>query len=155
MGRCCWSFAVAAVLALTSVPALAGITSGGSGGSGAVGARADVTLAPEGDPDGSGSATLTLDARRGLVCFDIKVKDLDPVVAVHIHAGAAGQSNEDLLLVDLDFANQGLSGCARAGRRLVESIIDNVDSNDPEQFYLHVHSSGFSTGAVRGQLERD
>ena len=55
MRRCCWSLALASVLA--SAPALAGITAGGPAtGSQSGGARASVTLAPEGDLDGSGSA---------------------------------------------------------------------------------------------------
>jgi hypothetical protein len=138
------------------LPAFAGISSGGPGAGGS-GFRAKVDLdVAEGDLDGSGKAKLSLDPRRGVICFEIEVKDLDPVVAVHIHAGEVGQANEDLLLADLDFANQGLTGCARAGRHLVESILDNLDSeSDPLQFYLHVHSAGFSTGAVRGQIERD
>ena len=74
-------------------------------------------------------------------------------MAVHIHAGATGQTNEELLLVDLDFPNEGLAGCVHAGRQLIRSILDDLDSKS-EQFYLHVHSSGFSTGAVRGQIQR-
>lgn len=140
---------------LAAHPVAAGISVGGSSGGGAVaGIPVKVVLAPEDDPDGSGEATLLLDPRRGGVCFAIELEDVDPVVAVHIHAGAAGQSNEDLVVIDLDFANQGLRGCTRTGRELLRSILDDVNSQG-EQFYLHVHTSGFSTGAVRGQLERD
>jgi hypothetical protein len=151
MHRCCW-FALAASLALALSPlsALAGVVVGR-------GLSAKVELEPQidpaGDPDGSGDVHLRLDPRKGTVCFAIEVHDLDPVVAVHIHAGADGSSNEDLVVVDLDFANQGLRGCVKAGRRLVESLLEDVDDKD-EQFYLHVHTSGYSTGAVRGQIER-
>jgi hypothetical protein len=155
MHRRCCSIAFALTLAFASAPALAGVSLGASGKGVAFGGGATVVLAPEGDPDGSGDATLSLDPRRGQICFDIDLDDVDSVVAVHIHAGEVGQSNEDLLLVDLDFANQGLGGCARAGKELVRSILDNLDSKDPAAFYLHVHSAAFSTGAVRGQIERD
>lgn len=158
MRRSCRSLALASWLALAAAPAYAGSGSVGNtppGGGVAAGVGVEVVLAPEADPNGSGRAQLLLDTRRGQVCFDIQVEDVDPVVAVHIHAGAVGESNEELLLVDLDFANEGLRGCTKAGRELVRSILENVSSKDPAQFYLHVHSSGFSTGAVRGQLERD
>jgi hypothetical protein len=156
MRRSCCSLALALALVLASVPALAGISLGGPGRGGAVAiGGAKVILVPEGDPDGSGDATLFFDTRRGQICFDIDLDDVESVVAVHIHAGEVGQSNEDLLLVDLDFANQGLGGCARAGKELVRSILDNLDSKDPAAFYLHVHSAAFSTGAVRGQIEKD
>ena len=42
-----------------------------------------------------------------------------------------------------------------AARHVVESIVDNLESSDPPAFYLHVHNGADSTGAVRGQLERD
>ena len=154
MHRCCW-FALAASLALAPLAALAGVSSGGPAGAG-FGAEVKLTGAEEplgGDPDGSAKAHLRLDPRRGTVCFAIEVHKLDPVVAVHIHAGAAGSSNEDLVLVDLDFPNQDLQGCVKAGRHLIESIFDNLDSKDPAQFYLHIHTSEFSRGAVRGQIE--
>jgi len=148
MHRCCW-FALAAslALALSPLPALAGVSSGG--------AKVDLTGAEEplgGDPNGSGEARLRFDLRRGTICFTLDVDDLDPIVAVHIHAGAAGSANEDLLLVDLDFPTNGFAGCVKAGRHLIESILEDIDSKD-EQFYLHVHTSGFSTGAVRGQIK--
>jgi len=149
MHRCCWlALAASLALALSTLPAFAGVSAGGPGG--ATGFPARVTLT---GPDGSGEAHLRLDPRRGTVCFAIEVHDLDPVVAVHIHAGDDESSNEDLLLVDLDFPNEGLQGCVKAGRHLVESILEDIDSKD-EQFYLHVHTSGDSTGAVRGQIER-
>jgi hypothetical protein len=156
MHRCCW-FALAAslALALSPLPALAGVIVGGSGVFAGPGAKVELEpqIDPAGDPDGSGDVRLRLDPRRGTVCFAIEVHRLDPIVAVHIHAGAAGSSNEDLLLVDLDFPNEGLQGCVKAGRHLIESILEDIDDRD-EQFYLHVHTSDFSTGAVRGQIER-
>ena len=94
------------------------------------GAKVDLTGADEplgGDPNGSGEARLRFDPRRGTICFTLDVDDLDPIVAVHIHAGAAGSSNEDLLLVDLDFPTNGFAGCVKAGRHLVESILGVAD----------------------------
>ena len=113
-----------------------------------------------GDPDLDGSsAKLTVDPRRGRVCFDVDLKKAsgakgaDNVVALHVHPGEAGSACEDgqecLPPIDLDFANEGLRGCAkRIGTPLLNAIIER-----PEQFYLHVHTGRFPAGAVRGQLE--
>ena len=45
-----------------------------------------------GDPDGSGSAQVTLNQGRGEVCFDITVNDIVAATAPHIHIGDASVS---------------------------------------------------------------
>ena len=157
--RCrCSPFAVAPTalaLLLTAGSANAQIVAGGETVSGSV--RLEATLAPDpgGDLTLSGSADLVVSPRRGTVCFDIDLEETgsgaDTVVAVHIHPGdvAATCDAEDCAPpIDLDFANEGLEGCARAGKQLLSSLAD-----EPEQFYLHVHTARFPAGAVRGQLE--
>jgi hypothetical protein len=130
-------------------------------GSGASQASAELETAlvpdPEGDPDLSGSADLVVNVRRGTVCFDIDLDETTPgadsVVAVHIHPGSAAETcdaQDCAPALDLDFANQGLRGCARAGKFLLGVLAD-----EPEQFYLHVHTARFPAGAVRGQLAED
>src|SRR5687768_14976098 len=42
-----------------------------------------------GDPDGSGSAQITLNQGQGEVCFELEVADIAPATAAHIHVGAA------------------------------------------------------------------
>jgi len=121
-------------------------------------ARLEATLAAgaAGDPDLSGSADLVVSPRRGTVCFDIELdattSGADTVVAVHIHPGVAGvtcDAEDCAPPLDLDFANEGLVGCARAGKQLLSSIVD-----EPEQFFLHVHTARFPAGAVSGQLQK-
>ena len=76
----------------------------------------------------------------------------DTVVAVHIHPGDVAEScdaQDCAPPIDLEFADEGLRGCARAGRQLLSSLVD-----EPGQFYLHVHTARFPKGAVRGQLEK-
>lgn len=155
--RCC-SLAlapVALVLLLAASAADAQVIAGGEGVSG--GARLEATLAPDpaGDPALSGSADLVVTPRRGTLCFDIDLEQTasgaDTVVAVHIHPGpvaATCDAQDCAPPIDLDFANEGLKGCARAGKQLLSSLVD-----EPEQFYLHVHTARFPAGAVRGQLE--
>src|SRR5712691_2698815 len=46
---------------------------------------------PPGDPDGTGTAIIRLNAAEGLVCFKIVVQNVDlPIVASHIHGAPAG-----------------------------------------------------------------
>lgn len=121
-------------------------------------ARLEATLAtdPGGDPALSGSADLVVTPRRGTICFDIDLEETvpgaDTVVALHIHPGdvaATCDAQDCAAPIDLDFANEGLRGCARAGKQLLSSLVE-----EPEQFYLHVHTARFPAGAVRGQLEK-
>jgi hypothetical protein len=146
----------ALALSFTAGVAHAQVSAGGQKVSGA--ARLEATLAPdpEGDPALSGSADLVVTPRRGRICFEIdldeSVKGADTVVAVHIHPGDVAEScdaQDCAPPIDLEFADEGLRGCARAGRQLLSSLVD-----EPGQFYLHVHTARFPKGAVRGQLEK-
>lgn len=124
--------------------------------------RVDVVLTAAAEVPGPGDATLSGTAdlvvvpRKGRICFDVELDgatdEAENVVALHIHAGEAGTACSDPLEcpapIDLDFADQGLRGCAKKlGKQLLSSIVD-----EPEQFYLHVHTSKAPGGAVRGQL---
>ena len=150
--------AIALSLALVAGTAEAQVSAGGETVKG--GARLEATLVAgaAGDPQLSGSADLVVNPRRGSVCFDIEldavVPEAETVVAVHIHPGVAAAAPcdaEDCAPpLDLDFANEGLEGCVRAGKHLLSSLAE-----EPEQFFLHVHTARFPEGAVSGQLEED
>jgi CHRD domain len=105
-----------------------------------------------GDPDASGTASLTLNQGQGEVCFDLSWANIDGIVtAAHVHVGPAGVAGD--VVVPL-FA-QNLSGtdsasdCVSVSEELIKAI-----RHDPENYYVNVHSTVFPAGAVRGQLER-
>lgn len=101
-----------------------------------------------GDPDGSGTAELTLNQGQGLIQFEITVSNIAPPTAAHIHIGAAGVAGG--VVVNLDIANNGLSGSVGGiDRDLIKAIRQN-----PENYYINVHNSDFPPGAVRGQLSK-
>jgi hypothetical protein len=100
-----------------------------------------------GDPDGEGSAAVTLNQGQGEVCFDIRVSDIAPVTGAHIHVGAAGVSGP--VVVSFDVPNKGLSGCVNADPGLIKAIRQN-----PAAYYVNVHNADFPAGAVRGQLAK-
>jgi hypothetical protein len=161
--RCrCSFFSVAAVFALllfTAGAAGAQVIAGGNLPKGAKRLDVVLTAAAEvpgpGDSALSGTADLVVSPRQGRICFDVELDggaEAENVVALHIHPGVAGTACSDplecLAPIDLDFENEGLEGCAKKlGKQLLNSIVD-----EPEQYYLHVHTSQFPGGAVRGQL---
>src|SRR5262245_5396199 len=103
-----------------------------------------------GDPDGSGSATITLNPGTGQVCWVINVSGITlPAAAAHIHeapVGVAGPVDVGLSAPDAD----GIaSGCAAVSREEIKEIIQH-----PEEYYVNVHTSDFPAGALRGQLSK-
>lgn len=104
-----------------------------------------------GDPDASGTALITLNQGQGEVCFDLSWAGIDgTVTAAHIHVGAAGVAGD--VVVPL-FAGS-LAGTDRASACVAgvsEELIKAIRQN-PESYYVNIHSDVFPAGAVRGQL---
>lgn len=96
-----------------------------------------------GDPDGSGTAELTVNAGRGEVCWTITVANVDPIFAAHIHAAPAGVAGPVVV------ALSPTSGCTTVDRDLALAIV-----RDPSQYYVNAHNAAFPAGALRGQLSR-
>ena len=107
--------------------------------------------APGGDPDGTGTAKLRLDRARGRVCYTIRVRNIDDVVAAHIHRGRRGVAGD--IVVDLIGAPRSgsrFTGCTEdVSKRLIRRILRR-----PRRFYVNVHTGDFPGGAVRGQLRK-
>jgi hypothetical protein len=94
-----------------------------------------------GDPDGSGTANLTIDDVALTVTWNIVVANLDPVIADHIHSGAAGVNGP----IVVDF------GGALVGGPLGDPDLAAVLAN-PTAFYVNVHTTTHTGGAIRGQV---
>lgn len=104
-----------------------------------------------GDPDGTGTAHITLNQGQGEVCFELHVENiLLPASAAHIHVGAAGVPGPVVVPLAAPGADGTSSGCVTGvDRDLIKAIRQN-----PEGYYVNVHNSEFPGGAVRGQLTR-
>lgn len=101
-----------------------------------------------GDLDGSGFAAITLNAGQGEVCWDITVQNITlPALAAHIHEGPAGVAGPIVIFLSPPDASGQASGCRTADPSRIQDIIDN-----PEKYYVNVHTTDFPAGAVRGQL---
>ena len=105
--------------------------------------------APGGAPDGTGTAKLRLDRARERVCSS--VRNIDDVVAAHLHRGRRGVAGD--IAVDLIGAPRSgtrFTGCTEdVSKRLIRRIVRR-----PRRFYVNVHTGNFPGGAVRGQLRK-
>jgi CHRD domain len=101
-----------------------------------------------GDPDGSGTASVTLDPATGEACWDLTATGIGAVTQSHIHVGAAGVSGGVEVPLDVDGFDGTSEGCVSAQPAAkLQAIIDN-----PAGFYVNLHTAEFQAGAIRGQL---
>lgn len=106
-----------------------------------------------GDPDGTGTAELTLNAGQEEVCYELTWANLDGTVEnAHIHEAPAGVNGPPVvpLFLGESFAGTGSdSDCVAAARGVIREIL-----NDPSGFYVNIHDDVRTGGAIRGQLDR-
>jgi hypothetical protein len=100
-----------------------------------------------GDPDGAGSATVTLKEGDGEVCYDITVQNIATPSAAHIHEGGPGEAGDIVVTFDPEKIGQG-EDCVSAPAE----VIGRINAN-PRGFYVNVHTGDFPGGAVRGNLD--
>ena len=97
----------------------------------------------QGDPDGSGAASLTLNPGQRQVCWTIEVTGVDPITAAHIHFAPATTTGP--VVVPLA---PYTGGCTPISRELAIAII-----TDPGSYYVNVHNQPYPGGALRGQFD--
>jgi CHRD domain-containing protein len=96
--------------------------------------------------NGTGTARLTLDAKKGRVCFRIRLQHVGTVVMGHIHKG--GKSVAGPIAIPLfGSPTRQPKGCTRASKATIRAII-----RKPGKYYVNVHTAKFPAGAARGQL---
>ena len=118
-----------------------------------------VSLLPSGDPDGSGTAVLTVDLRRGTVCYDITVTGIgeptEPAAGIG-NAHIPSYLLNGAIAVDLETQFIAVAGttdtyrateCVTAPRQVLVDILLH-----PEDYYVNVHTTAFPGGAVQGDL---
>jgi hypothetical protein len=96
---------------------------------------------PPADPDGSGTATITINRGLGEVCWSVTVENLATITGAHIHVAPAGSNGPIVVPITVG------TGCADVDGELAKAIAKN-----PENYYVNVHTTEYPGGAVRGQL---
>jgi CHRD domain len=100
------------------------------------------------DADGRGTAKLRLDRARKRVCYTINVRNIDDVVAAHIHRHSDGGIVVDL--VTAPEAGNRFTGCTKdVAKSQIRRILRR-----PRRFYVNVHTTPFPGGAVQGTLRK-
>jgi CHRD domain len=136
---------VAAVLLLGSTLLATGIAHAGQTLSADLAGANEV---PPGDPDGTGSATITINRGLSEICWSISVQGITlPATAAHIHLAPAGVAGPVVVPLSAPDATGESSGCTTVDRELAKAI-----AKDPSAYYVNVHNVDFPSGAARGQL---
>jgi hypothetical protein len=135
--------AAAALLVLfTAGPALAEpvrLTASGSG----------AEEVPPGEADATVRADMTVDTGSGSITYTVRVSGNDePAAAAHIHRAPRGQAGDVVVPLDPAAVNEGRQATATADPNVAREIAEN-----PENFYVNVHSPSFQQGFARGQLQ--
>lgn len=104
-----------------------------------------------GDPDGTGTAKVTVNREKGEVCYEITVSNITlPATGFHIHSGPAAVAGP--VVVPFTAPSTGSSaGCAS---NVAPDLLSKI-GQDPAGYYLNVHTSDFPGGAIRGQLPKE
>ncbi len=102
----------------------------------------------EGDRDGIGSATVTVNPGQGVLCYELRVSGIAPATSAHLHEAPFGEAGP--IVVELAPPTNGFSSdCIAVGRALAKDILKN-----PADYYINVHNVPYPNGALRGQLSK-
>jgi hypothetical protein len=138
------SFAV--TIALFALVALVGLAVGQGGKRFTIDMTGAAEVPGPGDPDGTGTAILRVNAGQGIISYELKVTNITTATAAHIHRGPAGEAGP--VVVPLRAPSTGaVSDTVHVNKALAQEIM-----RTPSAFYVNVHNGDFPAGAVRGQL---
>lgn len=101
-----------------------------------------------GDPDGRGTAKITLNPGKNQVCYELAVEKIAPANGAHIHSGAADKAGPPVVTLTPP-ANGTSKECAHLEQEKILDIIKN-----PGSYYVNIHNAEYPNGALRGQLTK-
>jgi hypothetical protein len=111
------------------------------------------------DMDGRGTAHVTVNVGQGRVCWNlVGLANLDPITAAHIHE-APSTAPGPIRISFFHFDEPvDLEGCTETpgttthpfDQARLRDILQN-----PENYYVNIHTTAFPPGAIRGQLGKN
>src|SRR3712207_8854768 len=82
----------------------------------------------QGDPDGSGTATITVNPGQEEICWTIKAEGIElPATGAHIHEGAVDEFGDVVVPLTPPDENGFSSGCAEVSREVALDILKNPE----------------------------
>ena len=101
-----------------------------------------------GDDNGAGLFEARVNPGTERICYTLAASSIDQATAAHIHLGGPGVAGDPVLTLDTpDGDDDDSEDCQDIDRGLAQAIIQN-----PENYYVNVHTGPFPNGAIRGQL---
>ena len=105
-----------------------------------------------GDPDGTGTAQVTINPGQQRVCWDITVNNIAAPTRGHIHK-APVKVNGPILVTFFEANNVALKGCTSTTQPVDQALLMDIIQH-PDQYYVNVHNADFPAGAIRGQMHK-
>jgi hypothetical protein len=100
------------------------------------------------EPNATGTAVIRILKDTSTVCYRLHAANVTlPTVAAHIHRGAAGTNGPVVVPFTAPAADGNSSGCIASTAAIVDDILAN-----PAGYYVNVHTTEHSAGAIRSQL---
>ncbi len=103
---------------------------------------------PPAPSSSQGTATITINLGQSELCYVIDFTTSETVIAAHIHHAPAGVAAPPVIPLNPPVAGSS-SGCKQVDQGLLKDIVQN-----PEQYYVNVHTTAHPGGAGRGQLTK-
>ncbi len=100
-----------------------------------------------GDPNGFGRADIRLDSSQNQVCATLRAFNISTPTAAHIHQGNVGVAGPIVVTLPTPDQNGWANGCVNVDSSLLQNIMNN-----PQNYYVNIHSTEYPDGAIRGQL---
>jgi hypothetical protein len=103
------------------------------------------TETPKGDPNGTGTAKIKIEASKGELCYRLSWSHIGTPNAAHIHKGKKGTAGP--VVIPLFGGAAKHSGCVKASKSLLAKIVKS-----PASYYVNIHNAKYPGGAIRAQL---
>ncbi len=105
-----------------------------------------------GDPDGTGTASISVNHGQARVCWDLTVNNIATPTRAHIHRAPA-LANGPIVVDFFNATPTTLSGCTSTTQPINQAVLKDIIQN-PQNYYVNVHNATFPAGAIRGQLAK-